>query len=139
MGRRGRKRSAQAGFSVLEALIAVAILGSGLSALFVVQQQLVSTSLRTEQRLSTHSAELAAERFIRGLNLSVYPEGSFDLGGGWVVSWVSSGVLGPSEGYGFGFRLGVPAGVWHVRVEVSGPGGEVSVWGQYGFEESVLE
>jgi len=91
--RRGPNK--EAGFSVLEALIAMAILSAALIPLLSLQSQFVKTvevQERAQERLHTKEAALT---YIRALNLTSSPEGEMDLGPA-IMTWTAS-LTGPPK------------------------------------------
>lgn len=81
------KARAEAGFSLMEAIVAVAILGVASVPLLMLQSQ----NARSVGRLENSAARIAAERvaadYLAVLDISQQQEGQFDIGGGWAVAW----------------------------------------------------
>lgn len=81
------QRGAEAGFSLMEAIVAVAILGVASVPLLVLQSQ----NARSVGRLENSAARIAAGRvaadYLAIIDVSAQREGVFDIGGGWSVSW----------------------------------------------------
>ncbi len=81
------KRGLQAGFSVVEALVAVAIMAVAILPLATLQGQVSRTAGRWQQMQLSLAAERSAMAMLRDLNLMEAPEGALDLGGGRVLRW----------------------------------------------------
>lgn len=118
------------GFTVMEALISIAILAGGLTALYGVQQTMVAASLRTERAMDLLTARRTAAGFLSGVDFFAFPEGTADLGGGWTLSWrvAEGGAESGSGYYGLGSRRLYAVGVGVVEAGLEGPSGVGSTW-----------
>ena len=79
--------TARAGFSLLEAIVALAVIGGGLGAVYVLQAQLVTDLGRAQAAAERAQFEISAVEYVRGINPMETPEGAFALDEDWVVSW----------------------------------------------------
>ncbi len=82
---------AQAGFSLLEALVAVAIIAAALLPLLALQGQLTRTVLAVERAGAGAEDMTSALSYLRTLNPTMKPEGTEQLGGA-VLSWTAQPV-----------------------------------------------
>ncbi len=80
-------RERQSGFSVIEALVAVAIMAAAILPLATLQGQVSRTAARQQQMQASLAAERSAMAMLRDANMMEAPEGAFDLGGGSVLRW----------------------------------------------------
>ena len=94
----------QQGFSTLEALVAIAILGIALVPLLSFQGQLTSGSLRLEARAQRLAAEQVAYDYLGLIDYSKQATGTLEIGDGWVLSW-SSQPEGPLQPVRYGAGL----------------------------------
>ncbi len=81
------KREQQSGFSVIEALVAVAIMAVAILPLASLQGQVSRTAGRQQQVQLSLAAERSAMAVLRDLNMMEAPDGALDLGGGRVLRW----------------------------------------------------
>ena len=89
--------SGRAGFGLLEAIVALAILAATLIPIFA----LISTSMNSAIRLSQSNFEtdikLTALETMRAVNPMVTPAGTIDLGA-FAVRWAAKPIASPEEG-----------------------------------------
>ena len=78
-----------AGFTVLELLVALAILGTALAALYGLQQSTSRAALAVERAQERIAIEQRALAYLKGVNPMLQPEGSADLGEGVRLRWQS--------------------------------------------------
>lgn len=81
------KRAHQSGFSVIEALVAVAIVALAMLPLASLQGQVSRAAARQQQVQMRVSAEHNALALLRDLNIMTAPEGVRDLGAGLTLRW----------------------------------------------------
>lgn len=81
------KRAREHGFSVLEALFAVAILAIAIAPILAVQTQATREMGRLEKARVQASAEQNALALLKEINPMAEPEGAREIGGGQVLSW----------------------------------------------------
>ena len=81
--------NARAGFSLVEALVAIVIAAVALAAVFELQQQLVRGEARSEAVLVRARLQRNVLAITRDLNPMVEPSGAVTLGGGRSVRWTS--------------------------------------------------
>ncbi|MEQ1619008.1 MAG: prepilin-type N-terminal cleavage/methylation domain-containing protein [Terricaulis sp.] len=81
------KREQQSGFSVIEALVAVAIIAVAILPLASLQGQVSRTAGRQQQAQLSLAAERSAMAALRDLNVMETPDGALELGGDRVLRW----------------------------------------------------
>ena len=113
----------QAGFSIIEALVAVALIAFAMTPLIALQGQMTRTTLAIQRAQETTTASETALGIIRVLNPMIVPTGEQNIGVG-IMSWRATPVspqkpiLSASGSAGrFDMRL------YDVYVEVSFPSG----------------
>ncbi len=79
----------EAGFTTLEALLAIALLGIALIPLLSFQSQIARGAIRLEGRAGQLIAEQVAHQYLSTLDYNAQPEGNLDLGGGWELAWTA--------------------------------------------------
>ena len=110
--RRGRPK--RAGFSLIEALVALAIASVCLLALFGLQRQLVSAQRRYEAAVARAEAQRNVLALVRDLNPEAQPEGSAALPDGERLSWTSR----PASPLRPALTASGSAGPWLVRLHI---------------------
>lgn len=80
-------RTRRAGFSLIEALIALTIAAITLTAIFELQQQMVRSQRRASDAMEQVAAQENALALIRDLNPMEQPEGSIALPEGDTIRW----------------------------------------------------
>ena len=80
----------RAGFSLIEALVALAIAAMVLAAIFELQVQMSRSQVRAAETLEQVAAQENAIVLLRDLNPTAQPEGVIALPGGDTVRWTSS-------------------------------------------------
>lgn len=97
------KRRRQSGFSVIEALIAVAIMAAAILPLASLQGQVSRSTAQQQQVQARLAAERSAMAVLRDANMMATPNGALDLGGGKVLRWqarpISSTIATNSGGF----------------------------------------
>jgi hypothetical protein len=92
---------ARQGFSLIEALVALAIAAMVLTAIFELQQQMARGQRRAADALEQVAAQENALALIRDVNPMEQPEGVIELPGGDVVRWTSTPKTEPRTNAGF--------------------------------------
>ena len=77
----------QAGFSLMEAIVAVAILGAASVPLLYLQSQNARSVMRLETQATRITAEQVAAKYLSIIDLTVSQTGMIELGGGWTLTW----------------------------------------------------
>ncbi len=97
-------RRGRAGFSVVEAVVAMAIAAIGLTAILSLQHQLAVSQARNEAKLHNLALRRAALTLIRDINPMAQASGQMRIAPGLTVSWTSRTIMPPVRGIGFGDR-----------------------------------
>ena len=97
-------RRARDGFSVVEAVIAMAIAAIGLTAILSLQHQLAVSQARNEAKLHSLALRRAALTLIKDINPMARASGQMRIAPGLTVSWTSRTIMPPVRGIGFGDR-----------------------------------
>lgn len=85
-----RRRGAsadQAGFSTLEAIVALAILATAMLPLLTLQSQLTNAATRMEHQADLVEARTVAITYLSLVNPIEQTSGDIQIGGGWVLDW----------------------------------------------------
>ena len=98
------EKSSEQGFTVLEALVAIALLAIALIPLLSFQSQIVNGSVRLETNAERLIAQASAYEYLSTIDYGVSPEGDMEIGGGWVLAW-STKPQGPLQPVRFGVGL----------------------------------
>ena len=93
----GKRKKKQRGFSVLEALVAMAVLAAAFLPLLALQGQFLRTSQSLERAELLLAAESMALAHIRAINLDQTPEGEIESTHGQ-ISWMARPAQGPTAG-----------------------------------------
>jgi prepilin-type N-terminal cleavage/methylation domain-containing protein len=88
-------RRHRAGFSLIEALVALIIAAMALSAALVLQQQLADGQRRYQRALTTAALERDAMALTADINPTAQPNGAATLAGGRIVRWTATPRSGP--------------------------------------------
>jgi len=89
-------RRHRAGFSLIEALVALIIAAMALSAALVLQQQLADGQRRYQQALATAALERDAMALTADINPTAQPTGEAPLAGGSTVRWAATPRTAPA-------------------------------------------
>jgi len=87
-------RKAEAGFSILEALVAIAVLAMALLPILALQGQFVKSVAAIERAESQLSLHQVISEHIRSLNISINSEGQFSTQGA-DIKWKASPIIEP--------------------------------------------
>lgn len=80
-------RAAQSGFSLMEAIVAVALLGLASVPLLSLQSQNARAAIKLEERAATITVERVSLDYLSLIDLSNSGSGNLDVGGGWSITW----------------------------------------------------
>ena len=94
-------RRVRQGFSLIEALVALAIASMVLTAIFELQQQMARGQRRAADALEQVAAQENALALTRDVNPMEQPEGVIELPDGDVVRWTSTPKTEPRTNAGF--------------------------------------
>jgi general secretion pathway protein I len=118
-------RGQQAGFSLIEALVALAIAAMALAAVFALQRQMAEGEQRHTRTLQLVALQKNALALTRDLNPTAEPSGALRLAGGQTVRWTSQPLTTPRT------NTGLPAGegafelrLYRVRIDITDPSGK---------------
>ena len=95
-------RRSRAGFSVIEAVVAMAIAAIALTAILSLQQQMAASQVRHEAALHRLGLRRAAIVLIRDINPLTTPSGTAAIAPGLVMEWTAETRVPPRRGIGFG-------------------------------------
>lgn len=117
-------RRHDAGFSLIEALVALAIAAMALAAVFTLQRQLAEGEQRHTRTLQLVTLQKNALALTRDLNPTAEPTGAVQLAGGQTVRWTSQPLTPPRT------NTSLPAGegafevrLYRVRVDIADSSG----------------
>jgi len=111
---------AEAGFSLLETIIAIAILGIASVPLLTFQSQLVRNSIQLETSAETLTAREVSETYLSLLDLTQEQQGEFEIGGGWTVGWQATAKTAPTRSVlGAGYEGRYTAQVFELTANVT--------------------
>lgn len=85
--RRVRTPADQAGFSTLEAIVALAILATAMLPLLTLQSQLTNAATRMEHQADLVEARAVAIAYLSLVDPVEQTAGDIQIGGGWVLDW----------------------------------------------------
>lgn len=94
-------RSRRAGFSLIEALVALTIAALTLTAVFELQSQLVRSQERASRVIEQVAAQENALALLRDMNPMATPEGEIVIPGGDTIRWTSEPLGQPRLNVGF--------------------------------------
>ncbi len=98
-------RRSEAGFSLLETLVAIAVLGVASLPLLALQSQLARNSVQLVASASLLTVREVAQTYVSLLNDPSEGQGELDIGGGWKLTWTSEALTGPTDAViGIGYR-----------------------------------
>jgi hypothetical protein len=114
-------RSLDLGFTLLEAVVAVAIVGLALVPLIIFISQMVTGLTRAADSNAINLAKLSILEFLDPLNPLEYPVGQ-DKIGDLSIHWESTNIVPPNEGVHINAGLaGFSLGFYRVHVSVERP------------------
>ena len=120
-------RRSQAGFTLLEAIVAIVVLFATLVPLYVLISSLSQSAFKVDQANREAEYETDALNIMSQVNPTLNPAGSIDLGP-YVVNWAAQPVLKPIDGSAYpsgisAFRIGL----YQAKVDVVRHDGRVVV------------
>lgn len=95
------RRGVRAGFSLIEALVALLIAALVLGAIFELQIQMVRGQQRAADAMDQVRAQENAVALMRSVNPMLEPEGQIELTGGDTIRWHASAKTLPKRNAGF--------------------------------------
>ncbi len=96
-----RRATRRGGFSLIEALVALAIAALAFTAIFELQAQMTLGQMRLQRTLDSAAIQLNALELVRDVNPMEEPFGERSLSSGQIVSWTSIAVTEPRRNAGF--------------------------------------
>lgn len=119
----------QRGFSILEALVAMAIIAGAFLPLLMLQGQLTRTALAVERSEQLLRGKTNALSYLRTLNPSLRPEGEEPLGDGISMAWQSTPLTQPRPVRSMGGEVGrFNITLYEVSCTLSFPDGRTSTF-----------
>lgn len=97
----------RAGFSLIEALVALAIASMTLMAIFELQIQMARGQARAERAVEQVASQNNALVMVRDINFTEQPQGELNLPGGDQIQWVAEPLTQPKINVGYGARSGL--------------------------------
>ncbi len=115
----------QGGFTLLEGLVAIALLAGTLVAIFSLVASILASAVRVGRSNDTAQMTLNALEVMRTVNPMTQPKGQIDLGP-YAVDWQSTALVKPVDGTGYpaGVSLYV-IGFYKTEVTVTGAHGAI--------------
>lgn len=95
------------GFSLIEALVALAIASMTLMAIFELQVQMARGQARAQRAVEQVASQDNALALVRDINFSEQPQGQIAMPGGDQVQWTSEPLTPPEINVGYGSRTGI--------------------------------
>lgn len=115
-------RARQSGFSLIETLVAVAIIAIALVPILSLEIQLQRGFIEQRQRLTELQTQRNALALLRDFNFTETPAGRLPLGAGQTLTWRASPLSAPIRGMRFPRGEGdFEIVLWRVEAEVVGP------------------
>lgn len=114
----------EAGFSLLEAMVALVLIGAVLVPLYSLHSGTLRSLLRTAESNARMGVETDAFEYVRSLNPMLAPEGTDELGE-YRISWRSEVVAGPRNNEAYPAGIGAhDVGLYRLSVTVQTAKGE---------------
>ena len=128
--RHGRKPPAarsEAGFTLLEAIVAIAVLLAALVPLYTLISSVSRSAFRVDEANRRAEIETDALNIMSTINPMDQPSGSLDLGP-YAIRWSAQTLIDPVDGSGYptgisAFRIGL----FNAKVDVATPDGRILV------------
>lgn len=88
------------GFSIMEALVSVALIGVALIPIYAFQRTLADASFASERQLEVMEVQKSALAHLKSIDLIAQPEGEIEIEQ-WTLTWRASRIAGESPTDGF--------------------------------------
>lgn len=111
------------GFSVMEALVSIAILAIALIPLYQLQRTLADASFRLDWSLERSSLKSSATAYLAALNPAEQPSGTVDFGA-WSLAWSSTLLNEEAAPQGPSGFSNFALGLYRIEARVSAQQGE---------------
>lgn len=119
-----RPAARREGFSLVEALVALAIAALAFTAIFALQDQMTVGQMRLQRALDTAALQRNALELVQDLNPMDQPSGQRVLAGGQVVSWTAQPLTETRRNAGFPAGEGVfDVALYEVETVITAAGG----------------
>lgn len=113
-----RVRGTRAGLSVMETLVAVALIAVAFAPLYQLQRTLADAAIALEETARRLEAEASALDFIAAINPMERPSGELDLGR-WTMTWDCTPVATEEPAIGFRGQSAFDVGLYDVNVTLA--------------------
>ena len=111
------------GFSLIEALVALAIASMTLMAIFELQVQMARGQARAQRAVEQVASQDNALALVRDINFTEQPQGQIAMPSGDQVQWTSQPLTQPEINVGYGSRTGVfEVTLYRVTVQITRQG-----------------
>lgn len=118
-------RRSHAGFSVIEAVVAMAIAAIALTAILSLQQQMAASQVRYEAALHRLALRRAAIVLIRDINPLTTPTGKVTIAPELIMDWTSDPLVQPQRAIGLAANDGAfDVGLYTVSVRLQDQDGK---------------
>ncbi len=114
---------ARAGFTLIEALVALAIAAMVMTAIFQLQIQMAQGQRRAQAVLQQVAVQENALALIRDVNVMDRPAGEFAAPGGDVIRWSATAKGAPKRNVSAGANGRYEVQLYEVTVRIERPGG----------------
>lgn len=114
---------ARTGFTLIEALVALAIAAMTMTAIFQLQLQMAQGQRRAQAVLQQVAVQENALALIRDINVMERPTGEFDLPGGDTIHWSATPRGAPQHNVGPASGGRYEVQLFEVTVAIKRPGG----------------
>jgi general secretion pathway protein I len=118
-------RRAEAGFTLLEAIVAIAVLLAALVPLYILISNVSRSAFHVDQVNRLAEIETDALNIMETVNPMLKPAGSIDLGP-YAVRWVATTLIDPVDGSSY--PTGISAfkiGLYNTKIDVVAPDGQI--------------
>ena len=117
-------KSRRKGFSLIEALVALAIAALCFVAIFELQDQMTKGQVRLQRALATAELERNALELVLDVNMMEHPQGERVLAGEQIVRWSADRLTEPRRNAGFPVGDGsYDVALYNVEVIIEAQGG----------------